>query len=40
MGPQVQLDKGLLKAIEYFDHMLGLDRAPFKTSETTRIAAE
>src|SRR5215467_9881350 len=37
--PRVQLEEGLLKAIEYFDHMLGLDRT-LETSATTRIAAE
>jgi UDP-glucuronate decarboxylase len=37
--PRVQLEEGLLRAIEYFDRMLGLDRT-LKADETTRIAAE
>jgi len=30
----------LLKAIEYFDFMLGSDPVPVKDNETMRIAAE
>jgi UDP-glucuronate decarboxylase len=37
--PRVQLEEGLLRAIEYFDRMLGLDRT-LKADETARIAAE
>jgi len=42
--PKVQLEEGLLKAVEYFDYMLrsmlGSDPAQIKENENMRIAAE
>ncbi len=38
--PKVQLEEGLLKAIDYFDCMLSSSVAPVKANEKMRIAAE
>ncbi len=38
--PKVQLEEGLLKAIDYFDRMLSSSVAPVKANENMRVAAE
>jgi len=38
--PKVQLEEGLLKAIDYFDRMLSSSVAPVKDNENMRVAAE